>query len=388
MIGDMPNRKPRSSAKSGAASAPTSATAPLEISVEELRALRMAAQCLEPRWPREALVEVVQAVCGVNAQLYSAMALSLRARVRDLAGEDVETSQVDARRVVRTWCMRGTMHLLAASDVDWMLSAIPPAIVGSGWRWLERRGGLKRERAAAVLDDAYKTLKRHGPMTRPDLMAALARKHGAEIGKAAAGIVWMNGMLGRVAFGPAQGSKPTYVALDDWLGRKVHLSSKPDHVELARRYLRGYGPAGPRDIAAWWGLPLTNARAAWATLAEQGELIELRVEGQPVWLLASESDRLGVVAASPSVRLLPAFDTYLLGYDKRDVAVRPEHQKHVFHGGEVVPVVLVDGCAAGTWHYERRGKQVVIKVTPFAPFSPGVRELIREEAKEMGKFWR
>jgi hypothetical protein len=40
------------------------------------------------------------------------------------------------------------MHLLAAADLDWLLSTIAPTVVAGGWRWLEKRGGLERGRAA------------------------------------------------------------------------------------------------------------------------------------------------------------------------------------------------------------------------------------------------
>jgi hypothetical protein len=124
-------------------------------------------------------------------------------------------------------------------------------------------------------------------------------------------------------------------------------------VELARRYLQGYGPAAPRDLAAWWGLPLTEAKQAWAAL--ETELTELRVGGQSVWLLSPDaSDWADTSAPERSARLLPAFDTYLLGYHARDFAVPPLYQDRVFHGGQLVPVILVDGGAAGTWRYERR----------------------------------
>jgi hypothetical protein len=357
-----------------------------QISLGELRALRMRAQCLAPRLPQTALVDVVKAVCGVNAQLLSAMALSLRARVEDLSIDDVETSRVKDRALVRTWCMRGTMHLLAADDVDWLLSAIAPTVIRGGWRWLEKRAGLERERAEKVLEEAYKTLKANGPMTRRELMAAVAEKHEPEVKAAAAGVVQLNGVLGHVCFGPEHGAQPTYVALDDWLGRKVKASAKPDHLKLVRRYLRGYGPAAPRDLAAWWGLALAEAKAAWALLQE--ELIELDVEGQPVWLLASESSPLAdSTRPSHTVRLLPAFDTYLLGYHIRDFAVPLKYQNRVFHGGEIVPTILVDGCAVGTWRYEQRGTQIRINVTPFSSFTAEVRDLIAEEANDIGRFF-
>jgi hypothetical protein len=186
-----------------------------------------------------------------------------------------------------------------------------------------------------------------------------------------------------VCFGPLDGAEPTYAALDDWLGRPVTLSRPPDHLALARRYLRGYGPATPRDFAAWWGLSLGEARAAWAALSD--ELIELHVDGQSLWLLAADAKALPGPALT--VRLLPAFDTYLLGYAAREFAVPKPDQQRVFHGGQVVPTVIVNGLAAGTWHYEQRGAQMRLDVTPFTTFSRAERDLIAEEADDMARFY-
>ncbi|MGE5264673.1 MAG: winged helix DNA-binding domain-containing protein [Acidobacteriota bacterium] len=347
--------------------------------------MRLYSQCLAERRPRKAVAEVVKVLVGVNAQLPSAMALSLRARVEGLTLEDIEASRVRDRSIVRTWCMRGTMHLLAADDLDWLLSALAPSVRESGLRWLARRGGLEHTRAVQVLDAAHAILKRQGPLTRPELMEQMAVKFGNDIKSAAAGVVHLNGVLGRVCFGPMQRTDRTYVALDGWLGRKVSLSDQPDYIELARRYLSGYGPATPRDLAAWWGIGVTRAQSAWAQL--QKELVELRVQGEATWLLASQSALLSEVHPIRRVILLPAFDTYLLGYRDRDFAVPPKYQRRVFHGGEIVPVVLVDGCAAGTWRYETRGKQIRITVTPFSSFRPEIRGLISEEADDIGRFF-
>ena len=360
------------------------ASAPQQVSRQDVRWLRLRAQALHPRLPVAKLVDTVRALGGVNAQLEPAMALALRAHVQDLTLADIEACRVGERSLVRTWCMRGTMHLLAADDVEWLLSTIPPAVLRSGWRWLEKRGGLERRQAECVLDDAYEALKRHGPMTRSDLMAALAAQHGDGIGVAAAGIVWLNGMMGRLCFGPKQGSQRTYVALDDWLGRPVRLAPKPDYVQLARSYLRGYGPAAPQDMAAWWGGGLAEASAAWGKLVS--ELVNLEVDGKVLSLLAPNQPAMPATA-DPIVRLLPAFDQYLLGYRQRDIAVAPAHQSSVFHGGELVPVVLVDGLAVGIWRYQRSGRVIHITVTPFSRWADGVRGLIAEEAGDIGRFF-
>ncbi len=356
-------------------------TAPL--SVAALRAMRLRAQGLAPRWPSGALLPAVQAVVGVNAQLLSAMGLSLRARVKGLTWEALEASRVQRRDLVRTWCMRGTLHLMPAAELDALLAAISPNDISGVWRWLEKRAGLAGERARQVVDSSYQVLKRAGPLPRRALMQAVSAEVGFETQAAAAGVVFLNGMLGRVCFGPLDGAEPTYAALDDWLGRPVTLAGPPDHAALARRYLRGYGPAAPRDFAAWWGLSLGQAKAAWAALG--AELVEFHLDGQPLWLLAADAQARPEPV--PSVRLLPAFDTYLLGYAAREFAVPKAYQKHIFHGGQVVPTVLVDGLAAGTWHYEQRGGQMRIDVTPFARFSRVERELIAEEADDIGRFY-
>ena len=357
------------------------------LALDELRALRLRAQGLAPRLPRRSLLKAVRAVGGVNAQLVSAMALSLRARVEGLTWEALEASRVRRRALVRTWCMRGTLHLMAADDLDWMLAAIAPGVIGGGWRWLERRAGLTGERARRVLDSAYQVLRRDGPMPRRELMTAVSAEVGFDAQPAAAGAMLLNGVLGRVCFGPFQGAEPTYAALDTWLGRPLAPAGAADHVRMARRYLHGYGPATPRDLAAWWGLGLTAAKAAWAALGD--ELMEVTVEDRPMWLLAADAAAAMQAAATPehTVRLLPAFDTYLLGYAEREFAVAKPYQKRIFHGGEIVPAVLVDGCAAGTWHYEQRAGQMRITVTPFARLSADARDLIGAEAEDVGRFY-
>jgi hypothetical protein len=56
-----------------------------------------------------------------------------------------------------------------------------------------------------------------------------------------------------------------------------------------------------------------------------------------------------------------------------------------------VPVVLVDGAAAGVWRYaqrvQRKGKRLDITVRAFAPFSPAVRDLIAGETEDIGRLW-
>jgi hypothetical protein len=110
-------------------------------------------------------------------------------------------------------------------------------------------------------------------------------------------------------------------------------------AELARRYLRGHGPATAADLAAWSGLGLRDARAALAAIAP-----ELAADGELVDLARPA----GVRPVPP--RLLPAFDPYLLGWKDRSFAVDAALAKRVHPGGGMIRATAVDdGAVVGTW---------------------------------------
>jgi hypothetical protein len=157
-------------------------------------------------------------------------------------------------------------------------------------------------------------------------------------------------LQGLVCFGPRRGGKPTYALRDDWLGS--HLPALPREealAELARRYAHAFAPTTPEDFASWSGLPLRDARAGW-------------VAAEPVAGESPQPPPTPEAPQPPDVRLLPAFDTYLLGYRTRDFAVAPAHAKRVWPGGGIVRAAIVaNGRAVGTWR--RAGER--IEIEPF-----------------------
>ena len=104
----------------------------------------------------------------------------------------------------------------------------------------------------------------------------------------------------------------------DWLGELEARSREDSLAELARRYIRAYGPASERDLARWAGLPLRDCRLGLERIAP--ELRERRA-GDAVLLETRDARRR---LRPPVVRLLGAFDNYNLGYESRDFAVPPE----------------------------------------------------------------
>jgi hypothetical protein len=350
------------------------------------RLLRLRAQRLDPRWRAPAgPVQAVRELCGVHAQLPSSSALTLRPRTSGLHADEVERARVQQRALVRTWCMRGTFHLVAADDLAWLLPLLAPTLIAGGRR-RHAELGLDEDTFAKALRIIREALAAHGQLTRAELAERLAA-HGVDpSGQRIAHLVHRAGLEGVICHGPDRGNEPTFVLLDDWVGRLRPLDRQAALGELARRYLAAYGPAEPRDLAAWSGLAVREARAAWRLVA--AELSEARVAGEPAWLLASRASWLREPApAAPLVHLLPGFDVYLLGYRDRALAVPAERQRMVWTGGGFIkPALTVNGSVVAVWATERRRRRLDVVVEPFGELPGEVRASLEAEVADLGRF--
>ncbi len=94
---------------------------------------------LEERYAAS-VAQVVRDVCGVQAQVMSASTLAVGARSSGLRASGVAQARERERSVVRTWCMRGTLHLVATEDAGWLLSLLGSPFVAAGRRRLAQLG--------------------------------------------------------------------------------------------------------------------------------------------------------------------------------------------------------------------------------------------------------
>lgn len=99
----------------------------IAIAPEEVVAFRLTRQHLHARAPRRQLISVVRDVIGLQAQVPNAAYVSLWARVAGITPEDVDHALYQRRMLVRTWAMRGTVHIMARDDlpVDLPVVALP-----------------------------------------------------------------------------------------------------------------------------------------------------------------------------------------------------------------------------------------------------------------------
>jgi hypothetical protein len=115
-----------------------------------------------------------------------------------------------------------------------------------------------------------------------------------------------------------------------------------------------------------------------------GELVEVDLEGSAAWLTPSGAE--AVAAAKPlrgHVRLVPAFDTYVLAPHSHRRHAWPEglHDRISRKAGWNTPALLVDGRVAGVWSHERRGAAAAVEIEAFAPLSKRTRAAAEAHAR-------
>jgi Winged helix DNA-binding domain len=169
-----------------------------------------------------------------------------------------------------------------------------------------------------------------------------------------------------------------------WLGAWREFDPDEALLEVARRYLRAYGPATKEDFTRWWGSWAGVGKAAWAGLA--GELAPVSIEGRRADLLASDSERIAKQRTAESVLLLPPFDPYVMGHSSRDHIVEAANLSRVSRtAGWISAVVLVDGHVAGTWTHVAARNTLRITVEPFGRLSAKTAAEVRRRAESLAE---
>jgi hypothetical protein len=350
---------------------------------EQVRRSRTAAQLLH-RPGRRSVVDLVSHLAGVQAQVLSGASLALRARRAGLTAVAVDRARTRDRSIVLCWAMRGTLHLIAADDHAWLVPLVIERRIANAHRRLRQEGvtGSQPEKAVRSIE---RMLGREGPLLRSEIAERLQSQGIRTDGQAIAHLVWLAAAEGTICYGPDRGRGRCFVLVRDWLGRvaKSATTMDPDDAleELAVRYLRAHAPAGPADLATWSGIAPADARRAWRGVEDR--LVEVATDRGPRWTLRNATPP----PSNEAVRLLAAFDEYLLGWKDRQLIASQSRWKTIQRGGGWLhPVVLVDGRAMGTWSSERTTDRLRVDVSPFEPFGRTLRRGIDEDAQDIGRF--
>jgi uncharacterized protein YcaQ len=308
--------------------------------------------------------------------------LILWARVRGHRADALSTALWDERSLVKTWLMRGTLHLVPADDL--------PLYVGA----LDNRGeyqpvwlrafevtAKQMERLIEAVGEALDG----NCLTREELIGAVGPRAGAAVAKRLRSgwgeFLKPAARRGMLCFGPNRGQNVTFVRPDRWLGRRQEPPSRTEaQTELLRRFLTAYGPATAGDFERWIGA-LRRVKAPWEAL--EGELDEVAPK---TFVLAQDRERLERAGAARGVRLLPAFDPFVLQpYSARpvDEGVRPRVYRTA---GWVSATILEGGRVVGVWEHRRQGRKLTVRVEPFEQLGERTRAAVGREARALARY--
>lgn len=365
------------------------------VTWDAVRARRLERQSLLDRAPQRELAALVSATCGIHAQVQASAELQLAARVDGITQADVREALWEHRTLVKAWTVRGTLHLHPAGELPLWFAA-RRAVSGESptelaeWRDPAGvlhpalgRGTVEATRAAVwdVLED--------GPLLREELAEAVTGRVGpTPHARLRSGFAFF---LDELCQGPPQGAKITLVRPDRWLGGWQEWDEQEALREVCRRYLRTYGPARPSDFREWFSARAfgpDDARALFASLGD--ELEEIDVEGHRSFVSSGDTE---FPERRSSVRLLPEYDVYVMGFRERDHLVPAAVQEQVaahgrgrYEGPAGVRFLLVDGVTAGLWERKRRGKRIDLDVRPARKLARSERAELEHEANATGAF--
>ncbi|MFJ6653107.1 winged helix DNA-binding domain-containing protein [Microbacterium sp. NPDC091313] len=308
-----------------------------------LRSHRLTAPAATP-------VDAATHLLAVQAQDFAGGRWALGVRTRGATTLSAVDAAFDRGLLVRSWTMRGTLHIVPARDLGWLL-AVTAERQHRGAAGVHRREGIDADELRRAERLALGALAGGGRLTRDELFGVLSAGGVDTAGQRGYHLLVALSLRAGIVLGPvvpkAGGlSREQYVVrADEWLPDAA-APAEPV-AEMFVRYVAGHGPADVRDFAWWSGLPLTVARAAAEAAGDRVRVVS--EHPLPLYVATGAAPRRS--PSAPQLIALPPFDEYYLSYADRTRACAPEDAARVGPGsnGMVRAVLLERGVVAGTW---------------------------------------
>ena len=308
---------------------------------------------------------------ALQGQDLASLLWSLGLRLPGATLVDIEAA-LETGDVVRTWPMRGTIHLVPAEDVRWMLRVLGEKPLAGAAKRREYLGLSTRDadKAVELLGSA---LEGGGRLTRAECIDALVAGGIDGAGQRGYHLLWYASQHGVTCISPNIDGEQTFVLLDDWAPRQRDLSRDEALAEIALRYFRSHGPTTRKDFAGWAGVTAGDAKAGIASCDDA--LVAVSVDGVEMVMAAGLADAASGRSSTSEVHhrpdvpgwlALPGFDEYLLGFKDRSLMVDAAGMQAVIPGknGVFRSTIVRDGRVVGTWKRALAAKKVTVDVAP------------------------
>jgi len=344
------------------------------------------------------LVTVIDDVCGLHAQAATTPYLSLWNRVEDFENALLDEALYKAKSLVKTWVMRGTLHVIPSADLPIYNRALRRM-------WFEHHGRFMRapdwpseeERRDVIYPKIWEALAQK-PLKRRDLndkvrsLLKVGSKPYKRLFSGWGGILKETAYEGLTVHAQPFERESCFARLDKWLSHidLNKISEEEAHEKLLVKYLRGYGPATQQDFCLWSGLTASDAKEAIESVGSITE--EVKVEGAKggVLLLKQDFTLLGSIDLDEKAPpcLLPKYDSLLLGHKDRTRIIQDKHRKCVFKpkAGDIAATVLISGRIVGTWRHKKTKRMLTMMITPFEKIAKEDLKEIERKARDLSQF--
>jgi len=310
---------------------------------ERLRSHRLTA-------PARTVTDAAAHMLAVQSQDFTAGRWALGVRTRGAATLRQVDRAFDRGELVRAWTMRGTLHIVPARDLGWILEVTAAR---------QRQQGASRQRELGIDDDmiaaavrAVVPRLRDGGLTRAELFevfAGIGIDPTGQRGIHLLNVLTLDGLIcqGPVVARDGIAREQRFVLVDEHI--RDHARPDDPLAELFVRYIDGHGPAGVADFAWWSGLTLGQSREARdRALGRVGEVGRVTEIEDGLFVSASRPRRS---STSAPVLALGAFDEYYISYADRTAVCAAEHLAAVGPGknGMVRATLVERGRVIGCW---------------------------------------
>lgn len=323
--------------------------------------------------------QVVAWMGAMQGQGYAGIKWSVGLRMLDMTDADIERALAE-RRIVRTWALRGTLHVVAAEDLHWISQIVAERVV---------RSSAARYRELEITDDvvscANAVLERavaQQSQSRDALFEALNAAGIATTGQRGVHLLHRATFAGILCQSTTVNHQSLFYAQTLLDHHKRPVTMEEALAKLAERYFLSHSPATLADFCRWAGIGMREARQAVAAGTFDHET--QHHDGRDFIVTHMQS-------APPMTALLSDFDEFILGYENRnDVLHDPSHFLRIVPGGNGVfyPTVVVDGRVIGTWKRVMKRDRMIVQVNAFVPFTPEMQEQVLPAARRCAAFYR
>lgn len=304
--------------------------------------------------------QVLRDLCGFQAQFFSNALHALRIRSIDDCDQDTW---------IKSWTLRGTMHLFHKDDL--------PLFFHEGRKvFLRSKDTMQTDEWISSVRKAYFAdlildLLQGGEKARDELKTAcfsagLTERESESVFDPWGGLLRALCEQGKICHA-AQEKKafrlcPSFTPMDERSAKE----------ELFTRYFIHYGPATIRDAAYFFKMTQAEVNLWLSQLPAE----PCEVDGKTYYSIGGTR----AAAELPVCLFLAGFDPLLLGHEKSEsLFLPPEHLRGIFNlAGIVNPAVLLRGRVVGKWKKTNK----TLSITLFEPIPPADRAAIEETAQQ------